>query len=68
MTTVAMVLTRTRRGRLTSEATARSTTAPPIMMMGGRMDSQRIGGTAMPCEAAWVAASNGAITSAPPRP
>ena len=32
-----MVATRTRSGRLTSEATARSTTAPPIMMMGGRM-------------------------------
>ena len=37
MTTLPMVLTRTRSGRLTSEATARRTTAPPIMMIGGRM-------------------------------
>ena len=35
--TVPMVATRTRSGRLTREARARSSTAPPIMMMGGRM-------------------------------
>ena len=37
MMTLPMVLTRTRSGRLTKEATASSTTAPPIMMIGGRM-------------------------------
>jgi hypothetical protein len=37
MITLAMVLTRTRSGRLTNEATASNITAPPIMMMGGRM-------------------------------
>ena len=42
-----MVLTVTRSGRRTSEATARRMTAPPIMMMGGRMASQRTGGTEM---------------------
>ena len=37
MTTLPMVLTRTRSGRLTNEATASRITAPPIMMIGGRM-------------------------------
>ena len=37
ITTLPMVLTRTRSGRLTSEATASRTTAPPPMMMIGRM-------------------------------
>ncbi len=45
--TVAMVATRTRSGRLTSEAIPRSTTAPPIMMIGGKMASQRMDGTGM---------------------
>ena len=62
MATVATVATRTRSGRCTSEATPRSTTAPPIMMMGGRMASQRMGGTAIVSDAAWVAARRGAIT------
>ncbi len=64
---MAMVLTRTRSGARTSEATPRSTTAPPIMMMGGRMESQRMEGTAMPGEAACVA-TRCAITSALPHP
>ena len=68
MITVAMVLTRTRRGLRTSEATPSRTTAPPIMMMGGRMESHRIGGIAMVFDAAWLAARSGAITSLPPRP
>ncbi len=59
---MAMVLTRTRSVPRTSEARPRSTTAPPIMMMGGRMASQRIDGTGMVFDAAWVVASRGAIT------
>ena len=51
MTTVAMVPTRTRSGWRTSEARPRSRTAPPIMMMGGRMASQRMGGTVMEFDA-----------------
>ena len=51
-----MVLTRTRSGLRTSEARPRRTTAPPIMMMGGRMASQRMDGTVMEFEAACVAA------------
>ena len=35
MTTVAAVATLTRSGRRTSEATASSSTAPPIMMIAG---------------------------------
>jgi len=71
MMTVAMVLTRTRSGLGTSEAMPRRTTAPPIMMMGGRMASQRIDGTAMEFETACVAAcdvaNKVAITWLPPR-
>ena len=65
---MAMVLTRTRSGARTSEATPRSTTAPPIMMMGGRMASQRMGGTVMRVEARVGGGEERAITSAPPRP
>ncbi len=72
MATVAMVATRARSGRLTSEAMPRSRTAPPIMMTGGMMASQRMDGTGMvpeeACEVACEAASSGAITSCPPRP
>ena len=70
MITVATVLTATRIGRRTSEATPRRTTAPPIMMMGGRMASQRIEGTVMPFDAAWwVVARRALITCAAlPRP
>ena len=71
MITVAMVLTRTRSGLLTSEARPRRTTAPPIMMMGGRMASQRMDGTVMEFETACVAAcdvaNRDAITWFPPR-
>jgi hypothetical protein len=37
MMTLPMVLTRTRSGRVTSDATASRITAPPIMMIGGMM-------------------------------
>ena len=69
MTTVAMVLTRTRSGLRTSEARPRRTTAPPIMMMGGRMASQRMDGTETACVAACdvAAANRDAITWFPPR-
>ena len=76
MITVAMVATRTRSGLDTSDARPRRTTAPPIMMMGGRMASQRMDGTVMVFDAAWAAAaclaavvaSRDAITWFPPRP
>ena len=67
MATVAMVLTVTRSGRRTSEARPSSSTAPPIMMMGGRMESHRMEGTAMVFEAAWATAPRVAITCPPPR-
>ena len=47
ITTVATVETATRSGRATRDASASSSTAPPIMMTGGMMASHRIGGTAM---------------------
>ncbi len=62
MITVATVLTATRSGRPTSEATPRSSTAPPIMMMGGRMASQRMGGTLMVLDDVCAAARRVAIT------
>ena len=68
ITTVPIVLTRTRSGLRTREAMPRRTTAPPIMMMGGRMASQRIGGMAIVFDAAWLAARSGAITWSPPHP
>ena len=60
---MAIVLTRARSGLRTSDASPSSTTAPPIMMMGGRMASHRMDGgvrlfgtgCAATCVAAWVA-------------
>jgi len=67
--TVATVETATRSGRATRDASASSSTAPPIMMTGGMMASHRIGGTAMVSDGTRVvAARRVAITSRPPRP